>query len=658
MPLEIVDDYRDSAFARAQTGLLFNLPVPPLERVQLPAGISLCMIVKNEERFLAECLRSVCDVVDEINVVDTGSNDRTVEIAHEFGANVIVREWRNDFGWARNESLALATRRWTLVLDADEELAPESLALLRAVRETPADITGVYVRIQNLVDDQSGAASTMTHILPRLFPTTPRLRYRNVIHESVVVDGTDHLKSVVSPIVIRHKGYTDAMMDGRAKTERNKPLLERAIREAADDAFSWFNFGISAIVAGDFDGGIEALERMFAMPGPQRAFFPIGYVMLADAYAEGRHDIDKGIAILDDGLAHTPGHPNILFMRGFLLSMVARYDESRTWYEKAIAGAFQAEQHSMVDDEIWIWKAPLNMATTYVKENRIEEAVPWFERAQANKPESPVLRGLVASAYERVGRFYDAERVFREGAERDGDAGFSAYVNYLMRRRRFFEAFDRVERRRDAIDDRSYAALLTSAAQTTRDERLGDPEPYALRALELAPGNGLALGLLESLYTSRGETAKHAELRAAEMKAALAEPADFSRRSHRLLEEQRLDEAFAIACEGLALAPGDGVLAYNAGLAAARLHRDGEAIAHLDTIEHADARATSALALQAEIHRRAGDLDAAVAALERVRNLPAPDETTLRHATLGLATALLEAGRVADAGRLASFVLT
>ncbi|MDB4980259.1 MAG: hypothetical protein JWM82_1011, partial [Myxococcales bacterium] len=56
VPLEIVDDYRDSAFARAQTGLLFNLPVPPPEAEHLPAGISLCMIVKNEERFLAECL--------------------------------------------------------------------------------------------------------------------------------------------------------------------------------------------------------------------------------------------------------------------------------------------------------------------------------------------------------------------------------------------------------------------------------------------------------------------------------------------------------------------------------------------------------------------------------------------------------------------------
>ena len=657
MPLEIVDDYRDSAFARAQTGLLFNLPAPPADRKQLPSGISLCMIVKNEERFLADCLRSVRDVVDEINVVDTGSTDRTIEIAREFGANVVFRAWRDDFGWARNESLELATRRWTLVLDADEEIAPESLSLLRALRETPADLTGVYVRIQNLVDDASGAASTMTHVLARIFPTTPRIRYRNVIHESVVVDGAEHLYSVMSPVSIRHKGYTAAMMDGRAKNERNKPLLERAIREASGDAFSWFNFGISAIVAGDFEGGIEALERMFAMPGPQRAFFPIGYVMLASAYADGRNDVERGIAILDDGLTHCPGHPNVVFTRAHLLAQLGRFDDARADYDEVMAGAFNAAQHSMVDDEIWTWKAPLNVATTYVKEQRFTEAVPWFERAFASKPDSVLLRGLMASAYERVGRFYDAERLFREAAERDGQPGFVEYVNYLMRRRRFAEAFERVEQRRDAIPDHVYAALLYSAAQTTRDERLGDPEPFALRALALEPGNGHVLRLLDRVYAAAGDDAKRERLRLAELDAPLADAADFARRSHRLLQDGRLEDALAAACDGLAHAPTDGVLSFNAALAAARLLRDGEALAHLDGVGDDDAHATAAFALRAEILRRSGDLDGAIVQLRRIRALTARDDDALRHATVGLATALLEAGRYDDAGKLAAFVL-
>jgi glycosyltransferase involved in cell wall biosynthesis len=657
VPLEIVDDQSESAFALAQTGLLFNLPAPADEREQLPAGISLCMIVKNEERFLAECLASVHGVVDEINVVDTGSTDRTIEIARSFGANVIAREWRNDFGWARNESLALATRRWTLVLDADEEIAPDSLALLRALRETPAGLTGVYVQIQNLVDDVSGVASTMTHMLPRLFPTTPRIRYRNVIHESVVVDGGTHLTSVVSPVVIRHKGYTAEVVDGRGKNARNQPLLERALREAADDAFSWFNFGTAAIVAGDHATGIDVLERMFAMPGPRRMFFPVAYVMLAYGYADGRGDVAKALQVIDEALEYTPGHANVIFTRAHLLTLEQRWDESRAEYERAMASRAEAANHTMVDDEIFTWKAPLNIASTYVREERMEDAVPWFERALANKPDSALLRGLAANAYERVGRFYDAERMFREGAEHAGETGFVEYVNYLMRRRRFAEAFDRVEQHRDMVSDAAYADLLLSAASTTRDERLGDPEPYALRALELGRGNGLALAFLQDLYDARGESGKAEQLRSAELDAPMSLVPDFGRRSHRLLEDGRLEDALAAARAGLELAPRDAILSYNAGLAAARLHRDDEALVHLDDVVPADVHATAALALRAEILRRSGDLDAAVAALERVRTLPAPDESMLRHATVGLATALLEAGRLADAGKLAAFVL-
>jgi glycosyltransferase involved in cell wall biosynthesis/Tfp pilus assembly protein PilF len=656
VPLEIVDDFSESAFAQAQTGLLFNLPVPAGEREQLPAGISLCMIVKNEERFLAECLASVRDAVDEINVVDTGSTDRTVEIAKSFGANVVHREWRNDFGWARNESLALATRRWTLVLDADEELAPDSLALLRALRETPADLTGVYVQIQNLVDDASGAASTMTHILPRLFPTTPRIRYRNVIHESLVIDGERHLLAVVSPVSVRHKGYTAEILGAREKNARNQPLLERALREASDDAFSWFNFGTAAIAAGDHETGIEVLEKMFAMPGPRRMFFPIAYVMLAYAYADGRGDVAKGLEVVDTALAETPGHANVIFSRAHLLSLQKRWDEARAEYENAMASRAASAGLAMVDDEIFTWKSPLNIASTYVREERMQEAVPWFERALANKPDSALLRALTANAYEKVGRFYDAERLFREGAERT-DSGFVEYVNYLMRRRRFAEAFDRVEQHRGAVPDAAYCDLLMSAAGATRDERLGDPEPYALRALEIAPGYGLALSFLQDLYDARGETAKAARLRAAELDAPMSAVSDFGRRSHRLLEDGRLEDALSAARAGLELAPRDAILSYNAGLAAARLNRDGEALAHLDDVAPADVHATAALALRAEIQRRSGDLDAAVATLERVRTLPAPDESMLRHATVGLATALLEAGRLAEAGKLASFVL-
>ena len=92
--------------------------------------LSLCMIVKNEEKHLAKCLASVRPVVDEMIVVDTGSTDRTVDIAKAFGAQVYNFEWTNNFAEARNYSLSKASGDWILVLDADEVISSMDYASL------------------------------------------------------------------------------------------------------------------------------------------------------------------------------------------------------------------------------------------------------------------------------------------------------------------------------------------------------------------------------------------------------------------------------------------------------------------------------------------------------------------------------------------------
>jgi tetratricopeptide (TPR) repeat protein len=496
----------------------------------------------------------------------------------------------------------------------------------------------------------------MTHILPRVFPTTPRLRYRGVIHESIMLDG-EYPPALVSPITILHKGYTTEILGARDKSERNRPLLERAIRENPDDAFSWFNFGISAVAAADWEPGIEALERVFAMGGPVRAFHGTAYTMLASGYADGRGDREKAMATILEGLEKCPGHPNLFFMAGYFCAQAERYDEAREWYMKAIGARQEAIVHYMVDDELSTWKAPLNMAAMYVKEGRIDEAVPWFERALAAKPDSAMLREMAARAYERAGRIYDAERMWREASTSPGVRGFAAYVNFLMRRRRFDEAFDIVERRRDAIDDRAYGHLLNSAVTAMREGGLGDPEPLARRALALHAGDGAALGYLDELYRSRGDDVQRAELREAELQAPLITPLDYARRSYRLLQDHRYDEALHAARGGLALTPDDGTLLYNAALAAARLGRDAEAYEHLALIRDDHKHGAAALALRAQIERRAGELDAAMSTLQRLRDLHPEDPMTVKQATLGLATALLEAGRMGDAGQLAALAL-
>jgi glycosyltransferase involved in cell wall biosynthesis len=99
--------------------------------------ISACLIVCNEEKNLARCLQSIASLVDEIVVIDSGSTDRTVEIARSFNARVIGQPWLGYVG-QKNFALEQANHPWVLSIDADEELSPELAAAITGLRSDPA----------------------------------------------------------------------------------------------------------------------------------------------------------------------------------------------------------------------------------------------------------------------------------------------------------------------------------------------------------------------------------------------------------------------------------------------------------------------------------------------------------------------------------------
>jgi len=120
------------------------------------ASASLCMIVKNEEQFLPKCLKSVRDVVDEMIVVDTGSTDKTKDLATVFGARVFDFPWTGDFSAARNYSLAQAEGDWVLILDADEVISSlEWDNLLKLTQKVPTRPVAYTIVTRNYVSSRS-----------------------------------------------------------------------------------------------------------------------------------------------------------------------------------------------------------------------------------------------------------------------------------------------------------------------------------------------------------------------------------------------------------------------------------------------------------------------------------------------------------------------
>ncbi|MEE9910748.1 MAG: glycosyltransferase [Deltaproteobacteria bacterium] len=170
-----------------------------IEKASAKNTLSLCMIVKNEETVLVECLKSVRDVVDEMIIVDTGSTDKTIDIARAFGAKVFEFPWTDDFSAARNQSLAQATGDWILVLDADEVISGLDHQRLLATIDTGNRRTAAFAMVTRNYLEKSGTAGWTKNdgrypqeergagwfgsSKVRLFRNNSLVRFENPVHE-------------------------------------------------------------------------------------------------------------------------------------------------------------------------------------------------------------------------------------------------------------------------------------------------------------------------------------------------------------------------------------------------------------------------------------------------------------------------------------------
>lgn len=226
-------------------------------------ALTLCLIVRNEEGFLGRCLASAQKLARQIVVVDTGSVDRTVGIARDFGAEVHFFEWVDDFSAARNFALEHARGDWVLVLDADEELMAEAGEALAGMLREPRVVAW------RLPLEEAGERERGPSYVPRMFRNAPGLYYVGRVHEQVFgslepLRRRWGLESRLGTARILHHGYTREVTSDRNKIERNLRLLERAVRERPGDANLLMNLGLERVRSGRLEEGLEAYRAAVA----------------------------------------------------------------------------------------------------------------------------------------------------------------------------------------------------------------------------------------------------------------------------------------------------------------------------------------------------------------------------------------------------------
>ncbi|MDD9964970.1 MAG: glycosyltransferase [Myxococcales bacterium] len=204
------------------------------------AGLSLCMIVRDEAEMLPQCLEHAQGVWDELIVVDTGSKDDTVAIAKKAGAKIIERPWDEDFAAARNAALDAASGSFILTLDADELLSDKLKDQIRHAVED-AQVGAATVNVRNLLPH----GLVRTAPLLRLFRNDSEIRYRYPIHEEITSTLQPYLARTGQKVIalsgdIEHRGYVRERAAGRGKKERDLKILDRCLAADTGDLYSHY----------------------------------------------------------------------------------------------------------------------------------------------------------------------------------------------------------------------------------------------------------------------------------------------------------------------------------------------------------------------------------------------------------------------------------
>jgi tetratricopeptide (TPR) repeat protein/glycosyltransferase involved in cell wall biosynthesis len=482
--------------------------------------LSVCLIVKNEERHLPRCLESVAGLADEIVVVDTGSTDRTSEIAREHGARVAHFEWRDDFSAAKNFSIEQATGDWILSIDADEAIATRDHRLIRAIVDADA-VDAVVVAHRHyvsgdtvLVGWQPGAGGYaegesyrgfVDEDCRRLFRNRPWLRFRNRVHEELVsLDKGRPLVESRGTWVLHHYGKSDGVERLRGKGEAYLRIGRTKVDEHPRDPQVHYELGVQYAELHQPVEAIGCFEQALALsPHFRDAQFRLALCLLeAKQYRAALQALrnchrlvprQRAEICLSEGNAH-----------------------------RELGDLIRAEQafRRALKENPAFTPASSNLALLYTRARRYDEALACLDRAVERATNDIQLRSLRGHVRCDAG---DEEAALEDLERASGDTrALRLRVRILVRQRRFDEARDCLM----GIDtgaDAELSALVgaVSLGRGNVDEAIA----HLRESLRIAPTVDAALNLSTALQ-SQGATTE--AFRAAAQALGIAPSSDIA----------------------------------------------------------------------------------------------------------------------------------
>lgn len=271
------------------------------------------MIVKNEEKNIKRCLDSIESIADEIIIVDTGSNDETLNICSNYNAKVINHKWNNDFSEARNVSLEYATKDYILFLDADEEISKEDLEKLKALLSSKKLAEGYFFRLTNIIN----GIEVGEYVVFRFFKNKKKYRFRGKVHEQIANCIRKHNKDKCIEnidIKIYHYGYDPNKVNIESKYKRNMGILN-TYTEEEKDAYYFYVLGNEYARITDFKSAIESYEKSLDLMELKYnyVFYPYLILNIVKAYSNEKQFYDS-IKFIEKIRLSIPNFKDLYFM--------------------------------------------------------------------------------------------------------------------------------------------------------------------------------------------------------------------------------------------------------------------------------------------------------------------------------------------------------
>jgi tetratricopeptide (TPR) repeat protein len=387
--------------------------------------LSLSMIVRDEAERLPQCLASVADFVDEMVVLDTGSQDDTVAVARSLGATVHEIAWPGDFAPARNRALELVQGDWVLVLDADERLRAEARAPLQRLMEEPDAL------VITLLRRELGAAQAPYSTVSRLFRRHPSLHWSRAYH-SLIDDSVLALQACEPHWQIRHcpepallhDGYrAEALADGR-KARQLRDAMESELRHRPNDAYTIAKLAGLELQTGQRQRALALLRRGLAAcpPGAHAERFEL---LLALAIGLTPTDAGEAACRYEEAL-ELPLDARITAAARLNLALL-RQERGELAEAAALAQAVTATAPELLQG----WMA---LGRIERQRGRLAEAIAAYREALARDPSHPEAHQNLAVALLLSGDIPGARQGFRQAIALLRDQGRTGEATALANR--------------------------------------------------------------------------------------------------------------------------------------------------------------------------------------------------------------------------------